>query len=108
MQATTNQKPEEFFQQTWTTLSNGLNKVLNLLETHQSLVPKEWLTYHEYATSATRAHRSDTRFSACYAMCCFPDENFKMPDKLYPRLAELLGAFVETRMQVHIRHTPFS
>lgn len=43
------QKPEEFFQTTWTNLSNGLNKVLNLLETHQSLVPKEWLTYHEYA-----------------------------------------------------------
>lgn len=33
-------------------------------------------------------------------MCCFPDENFKMPDKLYPRLAELLGTFVETRVQV--------
>ncbi len=38
--------------------------------------------------------------SACYAMCCFPDENFKMPDKLYPKLAELLGAYVETRTAV--------
>lgn len=96
------QKPEEFFQTTWTNLSNGLNKVLNLLETHQSLVPKEWLTYHEYAYAmcALDSHLP----SACYAMCCFPDENFKMPDKLYPRLAELLGAFVETRVQV--THSP--
>ncbi len=48
MQAAQNQKPEEFFATTWGNLSTGLNKILNLIETHQSLVPKEWLTYHEY------------------------------------------------------------
>lgn len=33
-------------------------------------------------------------------MCIFPDETAKMPDRLYPKIAELIGQFVEQQAQV--------
>jgi hypothetical protein len=33
-------------------------------------------------------------------MCIFPDETCKMPDKLYPKIAELIGQFAEAQALV--------
>jgi len=78
-----NLKPDEFFNQNWAHLSVGINKNLTAFATKSSMPPKEWWTYHD----------------ACFHMCIFPDETAKMPDRLYPKIAELIGQFVEQQAQ---------
>lgn len=73
--------PQEFFNEKWKHLEEGLNRQLRAFETKQGTPPKEWWSYHD----------------ACYHMCVFSEDTFKMPDRLYPKIAETLSAFVSAQ-----------
>lgn len=79
-----NLKPEEFFAQNWAHLSTGLYKNLNALSTKIAIGAKEWWSYHD----------------CCFNICIFPDETAKMPEKLYPKIAEVISQYVESQAQV--------